>query len=205
MRLFLNNKALFEGEVNKFFKQYEDKQTKYALQVGMGPFVHPSYITDKHKPFLSDVIISELYLINRDGEEVKSTSFISKEMHEMKDPEYQYYELLSESENSKISDYQIFDMGLSIENIKDPYDAAISKLAFFDFRLRFEYNKNNGMLNSYICDLKPRFVYSDRCSQESRKEHYDKFMSDIKNIIFAYEQLMNVFDSVDIKFKINIV
>ena len=60
MRLYLNNIALFEGEVNKFFKQYEDKQTKYALQVGMGPFVHPSYITDKHKPFLSDVIISEL-------------------------------------------------------------------------------------------------------------------------------------------------
>jgi hypothetical protein len=126
-------------------------------------------------------------------------------MHEMKDPEYQYYELLSENENSKISDYQIFDMIFSIENIKDPYDAAISKLAFFEFRLRFEYNKNNGMLNSYICDLKPKFVYSDRCSQESRKEHYDKFMSDIKNIIFAYEQLMNVFDSVEMKFKINIV
>lgn len=208
MRLYLNNKAITEKGLEYFFYEYQNKNTKYALQVGYGHFL-PLYMIesreDGKRPFLSDLFIHGFYVLDRDDKEIFIHDLLGETNLNLVYPENKSdYELLDLA-SDPIDKYQIFTCMVRLDNIKDPYEPVDSKVAYFEFKLRFEYNTMNGVLCSYLADLKPVFQYHDERTSEEKDEHLNNFMSDINNVKNLYKQLMAILDSVELSFKINIV
>lgn len=208
MRLYLNNKSITEQGLEHFFYEYKDKNTKYALQVGYGHFI-PLYMIesreDGKRPFLSDLAIHGFYVLDRDDKEIFERNLLGKTNLNLVYPENESdYEILDLA-SDPIDKYQIFTCLVRIDNIKDPYEPVDSKVAYFEFKLRFEYNTISGVLCSYLTDLKPVFQYHNELTSEQKDEHLKKFVSDINNIKNLYKQLMAVLDSVEMSFKINVV